>query len=83
MSTMTSKIKLGIIYTDYSDRTYNINNNNAAANEVKEKIAAFNTAAADPNSSVAKTFISEGGAPVARISEADMIYTQEDVIYRG
>ena len=50
---------------------------------VKTKIQAFNTAAAISGSDVAKTFLSENGAPVSGIINAEIVTVEEQVIYNG
>ena len=71
-------------YTDYSDRTYNLPTEYLQqADAVKAKIAAFNTAATITGSDVAKTFLSENGAPVSGITAAEIVTVEEKVIYNG
>ena len=82
-TTTTNKIKLTAIYTDYEERTFNIPNNWQPEDyaSIKSAIANFNTAAASIGSSVNQTFVSNGGASIARIKAAEVIETTEEVIY--
>ena len=82
---MTSNISAKVIYTDYAERTYKIPFNGeysaAGMSAVKTAIRNFNTAIQNNDPAVVQTFISENGAPIARISETALVTTQEDVIY--
>lgn len=86
MST-TSKVSLKAIYTDYSERIYKITNNTEASAEgiaaIKTAVHNFNTAAQNNEAAIVQTFISEEGAPIARITDVDLITTTEEVIYNG
>ena len=83
MSTVTNKIKLTAIYTDYEERTINIPNKYGFEDHasIKAAIANFNAAAASIGSSVNQTFVSNGGASIARIKAAEIVETTEEVIY--
>lgn len=83
MSTVTNKIKLTAIYTDYEERTINIPNKYGFEDyaSIKSAIANFNAAAASIGSSVNQTFVSNGGASIARIKAAEIVETTEEVIY--
>jgi len=74
-------------YRDYTNRTYKIPYNRESSAEstaaTKTAIQNFNTAAADPTSAVAQTFLSDGGATVAEITSAVMIETTEEVLFSG
>lgn len=86
MSTTTNTIQLEISYTDYSERTYKIpykRDISEGTEATKTAIRAFNTAAADSNSAVAQTFLSNTGAPAASITSATLVKKTEEVIYNG
>lgn len=77
-------VKITMGYTDYSERTYNLPTEYVQqSGTVKTKIQAFNTAAAIASSDVAKTFLSENGAPVSGILTAEIVTVQEEVVYSG
>lgn len=77
-------VRITMTYTDYSERTYNLPTEFVQqAESVKPKIQAFNTAAAIASSDVAKTFVSENGAPVSRITGAEIVTVEEQVVYNG
>lgn len=85
--TVTNSITAKLSYTDYTERTYKIPVNGEMSQEIfdnaKNQIRAFNTAAQNPSSSVAQTFTSVNGAPVASITDATLITTEEEEIYSG
>ena len=88
MATTTSKtINVELAYTDHSERTYKIPYNRDETSseweDMKDKIRAFNTAAANESGAVANTFLSKEGAKVAGVKSATLITTTEDVIYSG
>jgi len=86
MATTETTIQVELMYTDYSTRNYNIpfaEYTEGGVNAAKTAIRNFNTAAATAGSSVQQTFLSEDGAPVARISDATLINRTEEVIYGG
>lgn len=75
-------VKITMGYTDYSQRTYTLPTEYAQQSGVmKPKIQAFNTAAAISSSDVAKTFLSDDGAPVSGIVAAEIVTVDEEVIY--
>lgn len=77
-------VRLTMKYTDYSERTYNLPTEYVQqSTTVKTKIQAFNTAAAIASSDVAKTFLSENGAPVIGITNAEIVTVTEEVVYSG
>lgn len=77
-------VRITMTYADYSERTYNLPTEYAQQSEVvKPKIQAFNTAAGIAGSDVAKTFVSDGGAPVSGITAAEIVTVEEQVIYNG
>lgn len=80
-TTTTSTVKLKLTYQDYTERNYNIKWRNN--NDVADKIRAFNTAAADANSAVSQTFLSENGARPTAITEATTIVKTEEEIYHA
>lgn len=80
----TNTIQVELTYTDYDTRTYKIPFQSYTAEGVenaKNKIRAFNTAAATSDSAVQQTFLSNDGARVARISGATLISRNEEVLY--
>lgn len=82
MATTNTTINTTLTYTDYSQRTYKIPVQDGTTNEaMKTALRNFNVAAASASSSVAQTFLSDGGAPVASINEAVIVERTEDVIY--
>lgn len=87
MSTVTNTMQVGLIYTDLTERTYkipyNMDSSAEALGYAKEAIRNFNTAAATAGSEVNQTFLSDDGAPVARVKNATLIVKREDVIYNG
>ena len=86
MATTTDyTIELEMTYTDYTTRTSKIPidlEREDADTYPHQAIRAFNTAASDPSSSVAQTFLSDNGAAVARISAATIVMKTEEVIYQ-
>lgn len=81
--TTTFTANLELTYADYTTRNYKIPLQTEAAPYVVSKIQAFNAAAADSNSSVSKTFLSNGGAQVGSITEATTVYREEEEIYHA
>ncbi len=80
-ATTTQTIKLTMTYDDYTERSYTTKwqGNTDIANRIK----AFNTAAADPQSSVSQTFLSENGAGPTAITDATTIIKTEEEIYHA
>lgn len=75
-------VKITMAYTDYSQRTYTLPTEyEQQSSTMKPKIQAFNTAAAIQSSDVAKTFLSDDGAPVSGIVAAEIVTIDEEVIY--
>lgn len=85
--TQTNTFQVKLLYGDYDTRNYKIPIHGEMSQEIytnaKQRIAAFNEAAADSSSSVSQTFVSDGGAKVARITESTLIQKVEEVIYNG
>ena len=85
----SSQIKVRLEYTDNSERVYSMQITDQMAVDqdfrayAKQKIRDFNTAAASIGSSVQQTFVSTGGNNVTRIVTAEIVTTQEEVIYNG
>ena len=84
----TLKLKLG--YQNTSTRTYSIKITDQSYSDAtyrenaKAKIRAFNTAAANSESSVAQTFVDgEYNSPTTGIIEASVVKVEEEVIYNG
>ena len=80
--TTTVTMNVGLTYTDYS-RTYKLPMREIPQNlaPIKTAIRNFNVAASSASSSVAQTFISDNGAPVASINEATLVMRTEEVLY--
>lgn len=80
-ATTTQTIKLTMTYDDYTERNYTTTwqGNTDIANRIK----AFNAAAADPQSSVSQTFLSENGAGPTAITDATTIIKTEEEIYHA
>lgn len=80
-ATTTQTIKLTMTYADYTERNYTTawQGNTDIANRIK----AFNAAAADPQSTVSKTFLSENGAAPTAITDATTIVKTEEEIYHA
>lgn len=86
MATVTTKtINVELTYGDYTTRTYKIpvDGEGDIFTPAKTQIRAFNTAAADPTSSVYQTFVSKDGAHVASITDASVIFRTEEDIYHA
>lgn len=81
--TTTRNVNVELTYTDYTTRNYKIPLNTTQSSMVKTGIRNFNTAAADPNSSVAQTFLSDGGARVGSITNAVIVQKEEEEIYHA
>lgn len=82
----TTTIQVELTYTDYDTRKYNIPIDTEPEDydeRAKTAIRNFNTAASTEGSSIQQTFLSEGGAPVARINSAIVIERTEEVLYGG
>lgn len=82
----TTTIQVELTYTDYDTRKYNIPIDTEPEDydeQAKTAIRNFNAAAGTEGSSVQQTFLSEGGAPVARINSAIVIERTEEVLYGG
>lgn len=81
--TTTLTMNVGLTYTDYSTRTYKlpIREMPTELEPFKTAIRNFNVAASSASSSVAQTFISDNGAPVASINEATLVIRTEEVLY--
>lgn len=81
---MTYSLNLTISYIDATTRTYKLPTVNLQqSSTVKPLIQAFNAAAADSTSDIAKTFISENGMAPVGITEAQIITVEEEVLYSG
>lgn len=78
----TKTIRTTLTYADGTTRTYTLPTSESATAQIaKERIAAFNTAAATGTSDVNKTFVSDLGQSVAAITEAEIVTKTEEVIY--
>lgn len=86
-STITNTFNTELTYSDYTSRTYKVPVKGEMSQEIydaaKAQIRAFNTAAQNPASSVAQTFVSDNGNPVVSISEVTLVTREEEVIYSG
>lgn len=92
MSSKNSQMRVRMLYVDNSERLYTMDlgdsiNETATYNAVvanaKARLIAFNQAAADTTSNVAQTFVSNSGARVESITEAEIVTTEEEEIYNG
>lgn len=81
--TTTKTVNVELTYTDYTTRNYKIPLNTTQGSLVKTAIRNFNTAAANANSSVAQTFLSDGGARVGSITNATIVVKEEEEIYHA
>lgn len=81
--TTTRTVNVEMTYTDYTTRNYKVPLNTTQSSMVKTAIRNFNTAAADANSSVAQTFLSDSGARVGSITNATIVEKQEEEIYHA
>ena len=93
MSSTTAEVKIGYLYEDGSTKTYSIPevDMNDLAN-VKTRVQKLNAAfGGDTSDTLAtayatdmqKTFVSNGGASMVKISSAKITITEEEVIYGG
>lgn len=81
MSSVTNQAKLTIVYEDATSRIYNLpdlTDDATAPNIMRAKIKAIN---ANMPTNFSTTFISENKAPAARIGKAQIISSEEEVIY--
>lgn len=82
----TNAIGLTFEYADGTTRNYTFTGMaNSALENLKSNVLTLNTTLADSVAGAAyhETFISNDGAPVAKISKAKYTVTEEQVIYRG
>lgn len=80
-TTTTQTINLKLTYADYTERTYKTKWQGNT--DIATRIQAFNAAAANPDSSVSQTFLSENGARPTAITEATTITKTEEEIYHA
>lgn len=86
MSTLKTELRLTLTYISKNETTYaytvdeNLYDDKQA---VKDRIRAFNQAAADTNSDVYKTFVDSEGANVEAITGAEIRTVESEVIYNG
>lgn len=83
-STTTNSIKIDMTYGDYSTRSYTLPMQDMSSEGIsaaKAQIRAINTATQDSLSSVHKTFVSEDGYGLERITDAVIITKTEEVLY--
>lgn len=77
----TSKLKATFRYNDYGTRAVTVGDlatNSTAVADFKVNVKAFNATGVD---AVSDTFLSDAGAPLVGISEAEIITTDQTVIY--
>lgn len=82
----TNSATLTLEYTDATTRTVTFNDvATSALGNIKANAMTLNTTLADSVAGAAyhETFISDGGAPIKKISKAKYTVTEETVIYRG
>lgn len=80
MST-TRQVALTLAFKDATDRTFKFNGVEAAnLSRVKAKVVAIN---ANMPEHFAKTFVSDSGAECIMVSKAQIIVTEEEVIYNA
>lgn len=79
-------MKATLTYTDATERTYTIPNDNLSEEDaatIRAAVAAFNAQASVAGSNVYQTFVSEDGYPPSAITNAQIVITTEEVIYNG
>lgn len=91
--TKTNALKMKVRYDDYTTRNYTLDEvDDAALADVKTKIKAFNAELADASSAkrtaYRDTFIhydneTKTSAPIASITSASYVETEEQVVYGG
>jgi len=81
MSQPVNTVNITVSYTDATSHTYAFNNVKAdALTGVKDKVKAIN---ANMSQDFKKTFVSSSGAQAMQIGKAQIVSTQEEVIYSG
>lgn len=81
MSQPINTVNVTVSYTDATSHTYAFNNvRTDALTSIKDKVRAIN---ANMTQDFKKTFVSSTGAPAMQIGKAQIISTQEEVIYNA
>lgn len=80
-TTTTNEVSVGLLYDDGTTRTYSFKGvDTEQLDSVKSAIDSIN---AQVDSDFKKTFVSDSGAAVIRISTGTIKVTEEEVIYNG
>lgn len=78
---INNDVRIGLLYGDGTTRSYTFEGvDDSVLAGVADKIKTINAA---PSSPFHKTFVSDNGEPVLRISTGTITSTQETVIYTG
>lgn len=81
MSTTVRSVKLKLVYSDATTQTITFNDvDSSVLPNVKAKVKAIN---AYMPPAFAYTFVSKNGAPCTMISQAQLVFTTEEVIYNA
>ena len=81
MSTISSEVKISIAYQDATSRTLSFKNvTDQAQLSIADKVQSLNAA---PSAAFQTTFRSTNNAPATGIGKAQIITTEEDVIYEN
>lgn len=81
MSTTTTEIKLSIAYQDATSRSLTFKNVTSQAQlQIASKVQALN---ANPSAAFQTTFRSINNAPATGIGKAQIVTTEEEVIYEN
>ena len=84
MSSRSNNVMITLLYDDDSTRTYTFENvGEVNVLQLRAKIQAINENSNDEYANFYQTFISDDGEPVTRISNAKIVYVEEEVIYNG
>lgn len=79
MSSATNQGKITVLYQDATSRTYTLPDlRDEALTDIKSKVKAINQ---NMPENFSTTFISENKAPAIKIGKAQIISTEEEVIY--
>lgn len=84
MSTFKINVTVELLYEDGTTRSYTFENvETEALSDLKAKIFAINANENDEYANFYKTFVSNDGAKVWRISSAKYTAIEEEVLYNG
>lgn len=81
MSTRTNKVNIGLTFADSSSKTISFENvRQTEIPNISTRVQAIN---ANMSDAFKRTFVTAEGAPVIAIGKAQLVTTEEEVIYNA